>query len=148
MARLRLEFPDDRVLFTQRLDVRIGDINYGNHVGHDRLVTLLHEARVCFLNHFGLRERSGDGYGLVIVDLAVVYLAEILYGQELEVEIAASDVGRTSCDLLYRVRVVVGGRVAAVAKTRIAFVDLATQRVVGLPVRLLEAVGAGEGGLT
>lgn len=146
MARLRLEFPDNRVLFTHQLEVRIGDINYGNHVGHDQLVTLLHEARVRFLDHVGIQERGGDGHGLVIADLAVVYLAEILYGQSIEVEIAASDVGRTSCDLLYRVRDAASGRLAAVAKTRIAFVDLATQRVVGLPVRLLEMV-AGDGGL-
>ena len=29
---------------TTRLTVRIGDINYGGHLGHDRLITLLHQA--------------------------------------------------------------------------------------------------------
>ena len=36
--------PDSPFISTQT--VRIADINYGNHLGHDRLVSLLHQARV------------------------------------------------------------------------------------------------------
>jgi len=143
MTRLRLEFPDDRVLFATRLEVRIGDVNYGNHLGHDRLVTLLHEARLRFLDHIGIEELDCDGLRMVIADLAVVYLAEVLHGQELEVEIAADDVGRSSCDLLYRASDARTGAAAAVAKTRIVFLEMATQRVASLPARLLEVVAPG-----
>jgi acyl-CoA thioesterase FadM len=142
MARLRLEFPGDRVLFTTRLEVRIGDVNYGNHLGHDRVVTLLHEARVRFLAGLGLGELDCGGLRMVIADLAVVYLAEVLHGQELRVEIAADDVGRSSCDLLYRASDARSGAAAAVAKTRIVFLETATQRVASLPDRLREAVAA------
>ncbi len=43
-------------LFSATLEVRISDINYGNHLGHDSLVSLLHEARVRFLRHLGYTE--------------------------------------------------------------------------------------------
>lgn len=148
MVRLRLEFPDDRVLFAHRLEVRIGDVNYGNHLGHDRLVTLLHEARVRFLDHVGLEELDCDGLRLVIADLAVVYLAEVLHRQELEVEIAAADVGRSSCDFLYRVSDVGNGAPVALAKTRIVAFDPAARRVAALPARLREAVAPGTAGRT
>ena len=43
-----------KIAFTTTLDVRISDINYGNHLGHDSLISLLHEARMRFLKQTGL----------------------------------------------------------------------------------------------
>ena len=48
MARVKLDLPDDFTYSTQ-LDVRVTEINYGNHVGNDRMVSLLHEARLRYL---------------------------------------------------------------------------------------------------
>ena len=57
---LKLTFPK-HFHFRQLLAVRITDLNYGNHVGNDKVLTFLHEARVRFLNSFGYSEFNLEG---------------------------------------------------------------------------------------
>jgi hypothetical protein len=45
MPRLKLELPAG-FPFRTTLTVRVTDLNYGNHLGNDALLGLLHEARV------------------------------------------------------------------------------------------------------
>ena len=52
MARVKIEFPET-TLFTHELSVRITDLNYGNHLAHDSLISLLHEARAPFFYRKG-----------------------------------------------------------------------------------------------
>ncbi|HCZ36928.1 MAG TPA: thioesterase, partial [Cytophagales bacterium] len=47
MARVELTLPD-KFIFETQLTVRASDLNYGNHVGNDRILTLMQEARVLF----------------------------------------------------------------------------------------------------
>ena len=48
MARVKLEIPE-LLPFATELEVRVGDVNYGGHLGNDALLGLLHEARIRFL---------------------------------------------------------------------------------------------------
>jgi acyl-CoA thioester hydrolase len=48
MAKLNLQLPTT-LIFSTKINVRISDINYGNHVGNDSFVSILHEARVQWL---------------------------------------------------------------------------------------------------
>jgi acyl-CoA thioesterase FadM len=52
MARVKLLIPE-RKIFSTEIAVRITDINYGNHVGNDAFVRILHEARVQWLTNNG-----------------------------------------------------------------------------------------------
>ena len=87
MPRIHIPFPES-VLFEHRVPVRITDLNYGNHLGHDALVSILHEARARFFRAFGMSEADVDGVGIILVDLAVRYQAQVFYGQTLRIEIA------------------------------------------------------------
>lgn len=55
-----IEIPG-RFQFSTDIRVRISDINYGMHVGHDSFLTITHEARVRFLKSLGATE--GDVFG-------------------------------------------------------------------------------------
>jgi acyl-CoA thioester hydrolase len=128
-------------MFTHELDVRVSDLNYGNHLGHDSLISLLHEARVRFLLHFGMEERNIDGVGILLVDLAVTYRAQVFHGQVLRVDVTIGEVGARGCDLVYRVTDRDSGGVVALAKTGIVFYDYQEKKVAGIPAsfrRLLE----------
>jgi acyl-CoA thioester hydrolase len=48
MARVKLSIPE-HTIFTTDIAVRITDINYGNHLGNDALVSILQEARMQWL---------------------------------------------------------------------------------------------------
>jgi len=56
MARISLTLPETFAWSTD-LTVRIQDINYGNHVGNDAFVSLLHEARIRYFNQLGYSEK-------------------------------------------------------------------------------------------
>ena len=68
--------------------MRIYDINHGQHLGHDRLISLLHEARSRFFQSLGYEELDIDGIGIVIADLQVVYLGEAFAGEQVKVDIS------------------------------------------------------------
>jgi len=48
MARTKIEIPD-QLIATLNIPVRITDINYGDHVGNDAFVAIIHEARMQWL---------------------------------------------------------------------------------------------------
>ncbi len=145
MARIRLTFPE-QVLFVHEIPARISDLNYGNHLGHDSLISMLHEARARFFRHFGMAESDVDGVGILLVDLAVTYRAQVFYGQVLRIEIAGSDIGGRGCDLLYRVTDAAGGDSVALAKTGIVFYDYNQNRVATMPPRFRRVLGRTEDG--
>ena len=74
MARVTIDVPE-QFPFSTDIPVRISDINYNNHLGHDSVIALIHEARVRFLNTHGFTELDIDGFGLVMIDLVVLYKA-------------------------------------------------------------------------
>jgi acyl-CoA thioesterase FadM len=132
MARVKIIFPEPALL-TTLVDVRITDLNYGNHLGHDTLISLLHEARVRFFEHYGMKEWDASGLAALVADLAVSYRREVHYPQTLEISVALDDPGKGSCDLVYRVVDHSSGRLVALAKTCIVFIDPDTRKVALLP---------------
>ena len=48
MARIKIEIPGNPI-YRVSVPVRITDINYGNHLGNDSMVSIIHEARMSFL---------------------------------------------------------------------------------------------------
>jgi acyl-CoA thioester hydrolase len=91
------------VLFACELDVRVSDLNYGNHLGNDRIISLLHEARMQFLGTFGYTEMNVEGAGLILRDLSVVLKKEMFYGDRLRIELAVPEWAATGFRIEYRV---------------------------------------------
>lgn len=139
MSRVNISFPDP-VLFTHDLRVRTYDINKGGHLGHDRLVSLLHEAREHFFFKLGFKELDIDGVGIVVADLMVQYLGEAFMAQRLEIDIAISGVGRKSVDMYYRVKCIDSGELVALAKTAIVFFDYGPRTAVEVPPVFLSRI--------
>jgi 4-hydroxybenzoyl-CoA thioesterase len=132
MARVEVDLPE-RFPFVTEIPIRISDINYGNHLGNDAVLSLAQEARVRWLASHGWGELDIAGLGIVVADAAVVYRAEGTYGMVLRVELAWSDVRSRGCDLLYRLTDIASGREIARAKTGIIFFDYAARKVAHLP---------------
>jgi acyl-CoA thioester hydrolase len=135
MPRVQVELPE-RILFATDIPIRIDDINYGGHLGNDAVLSIAHEARLRFLNAYGWTELDIDGAGILMVDAAVVYLAEGKHGMTLRVELGAADVRTRGCDLLYRLLDAATGREIARVKTGIVFLDRAARKLVTMPAAL------------
>ena len=132
MVRMTLELPK-QFLFATDIAVRISDINYNNHLGHDSIIELIHEARVRFLNAYGFTELDIDGFGLVMTDLVVIYKAEVFYGEILTIEVTIQDFTKYGCDFIYRITNKETGAEVARAKTGVLIYDYAKREVVTVP---------------
>jgi len=102
MPRIKLA-PLKHYTFKIDLTVRITDINYGGHLGNDRMLSLAHEARVAFLARFGYSEGSCGSVSLIIGDVAVQYKGEAFAGDILQFEIAPGEYTQYGFRLFYRV---------------------------------------------
>ncbi len=134
MNRVKIELPE-LMPFVTRIAIRITDINYGNHAGNQVFLELLHEARVRYLQQFGYGELNLEGIGVIMADAAIEFKAEILYGDEVEVAIAATNINRVGFDLLYLVTALrqEAAVLAGKAKTAMICYDYNLKKVVALP---------------
>ena len=140
MARVRVELPE-RFDFSTELQIRISDLNYGGHLGNDAVLTLAHEARVRFFNSLSFRELDIEGVGILVADAAIEYKSEGFYGEWLTVALAAQDIGRKGCDIVYRLAKRDQGIEVARVKTGIVFFDHSEKKVVRIPQLFLERLG-------
>ena len=132
MARIKIEIPN-KFIFRTELPIRITDINYGGHLGNDSLLSLIHEARVRFLNHLGYSESNVEGSGIIMIDAGVQYKSEGFYGDELLVEVAVNDFSGIGCDFIYRVTNKNTLKEIALAKTGIVFFNYEKRKTAPIP---------------
>lgn len=136
MARIEIEMTEN-IVFETELAIRISDLNYTNHVGNDAFVSIIHEARVKFLENFGFSEIDVDGKGLIVSDLAVSYKSLSFYGDKLKFEIGAGDFNKYGCDIFYRVTNTKTNNLVLLAKTGIVFFDYAKNKITTTPEAFL-----------
>jgi acyl-CoA thioesterase FadM len=137
LARIHLDLPNN-FDFSTELSIRVSDINYGGHLGHDTILSLTHEARVRMLSKHGFTEMNIDGPGLIISDVVIVYKSEAFYGETLKIEVASRDFSKYGCDFVYKITEKETGREVARAKTGIVFFDYEERKVVSVPERFKE----------
>lgn len=135
MARLKLQMPEFYP-FKTTIDVRITDINYGNHLGNDALLSIIHEARVRFLKSLGYSETDIEGVGIIMADVAILYKSEAYYGERLTIHMSAGEFSRKSCDFFYRIRNE-SEKIVALCKTGIVFFNYQTKKTVSIPPEFL-----------
>ena len=132
MGRLKIQFPK-KFSFHTDLRIRISDINYGNHLGNDDVLRLIHEARVRYLQQYDFTELNICGVGLMIVDAAVVYKSQGFYGDRLRIEVTIAEPTRYGCDLYYRITNTGSDKEVARAKSGIVFFDYTGNQLVEMP---------------
>ena len=132
MQRIHIELPE-RYHFTATIPVRVGDLNYGNHLGNDAVLALAHEARMQFLRHHGWSETDLAGAALIMSDAAIVYKSEGFYGDRIEVHVAVQHLSRAGFDLVYRMVNGTTGKDLAHVKTGMLCFDYAIRKVRSLP---------------
>lgn len=134
MARIKLIIPGNTI-YTILIPVRITDINYGNHLGNDAMVSIIHEARVQWLKKNNFSELNAAGVGLIMSDLAIEYIHESFYGDVLEISISAGEITRVSFELFYEIQVSRNEKNMLIAKAKTGMVcyDYTMKKVVAVP---------------
>jgi acyl-CoA thioester hydrolase len=137
MARVKIEIPE-QFIASFIIPVRIADINYGNHVGNDAFVSIIHEARMQWLQQHGYTELNIEGIGLIMSDLSIEFKNESFYGDQVEVKIGAGEVSSAGFSLYYRLFAKRNNEIIllANAKTGMVCYDYTAKKVVIIPEKL------------
>ena len=137
MARIKLTLPTS-FSFSTLIPIRITDINYGNHLGNDSILSILHEARMQYLKSIGYTELEFAGIGLIMSDVAIEFKAEAFYGETLKAYVVAEDISRVGFDLYYKLVKGEDETIVAVAKTGMICFDYEKRKVIGVPKEAVE----------
>ena len=121
MARYKIITPE-KIIAAINIRVRITDINYGNHLGNDALVSLIHEARVAWLKQGGFSEMNVGGCGTIMNELLVNYLHESFYGDDLCFEISIGDYSSSSFEIYYNISTTRNEKNIIIAKAKTGMV--------------------------
>lgn len=138
MARTRIELPE-KFAFKTALKIRISDINYGGHLGNDSVGSLIHEARFQYFKSLGYKdELSLDGVGAIQADMEIVYRNEAFHGDQVELNVAVTEISKVSFDLTYLIAETGTEKEIARGKTTIVTYDYAQKKKVSVPQPLVE----------
>jgi len=134
MSRIKIEFPD-KSFFETIIPIRITDLNYGNHVGNDTILSILHEARVQWLEHFGYGELNFGGVGLIMSDVAIEFKNEIFYGEKIIASVAADEFSKFSFEVYYKLEKETNEKriLVVTAKTGMVCYDYTARKIVTVP---------------
>ena len=134
MPRIKLTLPT-KIKFTTTIPVRITDINYGNHVGNDSLVSIIHEARVKWLVASNYTELNVAGASLIMADLAVEYKGESFYGDVLTINIFIGEINTLGFEIFYEITTTRNDATILIAKAKTGLVcyDYSARKVAAIP---------------
>jgi len=133
MAKIQIDLPQE-FDFSTDFQVCIDDVFPGGHLRNYRLISMLNETHLRFMQAKGFFQLEIDGLYFINVDLEVKYESEAFHGDVLTVEVAVANMHRYGCDLLYLVTNKTRDRVAAVAKTGMLFFDYQQKKTAEVPV--------------
>lgn len=127
--------------FNAPYQVRIGDINYGGHLGNDKFLLLFHDARIEFLQSLGLSESNiGGGVGLIMSEAHVNYKKEVFFGDALKVWVRITDLQGVRFKIEYQIERDADTAVVATGYTQMVAFDYQRRRICKLPEGFAEMV--------
>lgn len=146
MERVKLDFPAEAIIHRHPLTVRVTDMNYGRHLGHDALVSLLHEARIQAFAALDLQEWDMYGHPSVVADLAVQYQSEARWPDALIIETAVPEPQGKALTIYQRIHKSDSQQLVATARVNQLLIDLATGRPAEVPEQVKQALAHARNG--
>lgn len=127
--------------FSADFTVRIGEINYGGHMGNDKSLMIFHDARISFLNHLGHSELDiGDNTGIIISEAFVKFKKEVFLNDNLRVFISISDIKEVSFSMNYSILRIKDEKEVLTGYTKVVTFDYQNKKVVQIPKEFLAKI--------
>jgi len=139
MPRVKIQLPNS-FIYRTKLNIRVSDLNYGNHLANDAVLRLVHEGRVLFYRHLGFHdEKNIFGCGVIMADAAIQFLREGFLGDELTLDLGIDEISASGYDLIYRLTNQ-HNQVVALVKTGMVCFDYERRKITRVPDAFLEAI--------
>jgi acyl-CoA thioesterase FadM len=137
--RIKLDEPQ-KYIFSTFIKIRVSDLNYGNHLSNDRLLSFAHQVRVEWLDSLGFSEMNFGGNGIIMTDAAVIYKSEGYLNDELKIELGLADLSRSGFDIYYKIVNQRNNKELAMVKTGILSFDYSNKKVCSIQPEVLEKI--------
>jgi acyl-CoA thioesterase FadM len=134
MARIKIDLPAT-FSFSTNIPIRITDLNYGSHVGNDAVLSIIHEARMQFLAHYGYSEMEFAGAGMIMSDVGIEFKSELFYGDTVIASVTAAAFSKVGFELYYLLEKETAGKktTVAIAKTGMICYDYGRKKIAVVP---------------
>lgn len=142
MERIKVNMPS-AFNFSTTLKIRITDVNYGGHVGNDSFLSLIHEARQQFLNHFGYSELRVENSALIMADAAIEFKKELNYADEVLISVVADGFDKYGFDIYYKLEIIPEDQnpvLSGKAKTGMLCYDYQNKKLMPVPEKFKSAL--------
>ncbi len=106
-------------------------MNYGNHLGNDRVLSLAQEARLQWLDSIKASELDCLGASLIMADAMVEYKGEGFRQDEVEIDVFLDNPHLHGFDLFYEMKV--KDKVIAKVKSGLLFFDYSERKLTKEP---------------
>jgi acyl-CoA thioester hydrolase len=116
------------------IEVRYGDLDPQGHVNNARYLTYMEQVRVAYARHLGLWD--GDSFlnfSMIMADAQVRFKAPILWGQDIQVGMRISRLGKKSMDSHYRIEDTQSGKNLADGSCVLVTYDYQTESTIPIP---------------
>ena len=109
------------------------DLNYGDHLGNDSLLSIIHQARIQLLKSVQCTELDIGGVSLIMGDVAIVFKSEGFLDDQLEINMTLLEFGPKSFEIFYRIENITTKKTLALAKTGMVCFDYNERKVGNVP---------------
>jgi acyl-CoA thioester hydrolase len=127
-----------------RIEVRVGDINYGGHMGNDKALLIFHDARIAFLESLGFSEKNIGGPAIIMRDAHVSFRKEVFLHDSLTVDVDIDNVTLTSFNMVYTVKRESDGDIVFLGNTGLVAFNYDSRKVTKLPDVFLGRISVGQ----
>lgn len=127
-------------IFQTELEIRISDLNYGNHLANEKVLSMAHEARVRLFNEWGYNETDIEGIGIIMADAEIEYKNQGFYNDLIRIEISIDNFHKKGFDFYYKLVNTETSKIIARIKTAIVFFDYNLQKTAAVPPAFLEKI--------
>ncbi|MDI9357520.1 MAG: thioesterase family protein [Phycisphaerales bacterium] len=150
MPRTTINLPE-QFPFSTVYTVLVTDLNYGNHVGNDRYLGIIHEARCRYYHWLGYEESNFGGTGIVlfVASVSIEYKKELKYPDIVSISAISVNHREHSFDMKYLIEKEEDGKKVIVARVEqsLVSVDKATKKITQLPIATIEHIKTKQGQL-
>ena len=137
MARVKINTPE-HYIFETSCTIRVTDLNYGNHLGNDKLLALVHQARIEFFEAIGASEKDFFGTGVIMADSAIIYQSEGFLNNQVDVKIGVTELSKVGFELIYQFYNATTKKDLALVKTGMVCFNYETRKVESVPAHFIE----------
>lgn len=129
------------LVFKEQVSVRVDDVNFGGHLDHARLISLMHQARVQVFKKLGVSELDCAGNLMVMRSLDIKYSALSYLDDVLEMGLEIK-INKACVVIRYEIKNLTQNKRTARAEVQMAVIDKNTGQAIS-PGVFLEACSLG-----